>query len=93
MIAKNHEPNPLALQVVDTEQVEKEQLGEDIDEGSTATNFQHIAQEEDLSPRSVNKKKSRTKQARKQKEKIVPFSVKPKRIGISYSKSCLWIIH
>ncbi|OIS97192.1 hypothetical protein A4A49_19961 [Nicotiana attenuata] len=50
VIAKNHEPKPLALQVVDVEQVEQEQLVKAIDEGSTTATLKHIAQGGDLSP-------------------------------------------
>lgn len=60
-----------------------EELGEDVDEESIASNFQQIAQQGDLSPRSVDKKKSGGKPARKQKEKIIPIRVQPKRSGLS----------
>lgn len=40
MIAKNHEPKPLELQVVNDDQPEHEDLGEDIKEESTTANVQ-----------------------------------------------------
>ncbi|OIT26693.1 hypothetical protein A4A49_35638 [Nicotiana attenuata] len=86
MKAKNHEPKPLALQIVTDEQPELEELREDVDEKSTVDNFQKFISNEILSPRSVDKKKSGTKHAKKQKDKIVPVRVQPKRSGVSNSK-------
>nr|XP_016502283.1 PREDICTED: uncharacterized protein LOC107820507 [Nicotiana tabacum] len=68
MIAKNHEPNPLALQVMDDEQGEEEDLGEDIEEESTAANFKQAVRDGDISPKSMDKKKSVGKPSRRQKK-------------------------
>lgn len=86
MIDKNHEPNPLALQVVDNDKGEPEELGDDIEEESTTANFQQVARDGEISPRSVGKKKSAGKHAKKHKERIVPVRVQPKRGGLSTSK-------
>ncbi|OIT29217.1 hypothetical protein A4A49_16510 [Nicotiana attenuata] len=65
MIAKNYEPNLLALQVVEDAQGDEEDLGEDIEEKSTTANFQQAVRDGDISPRSVDKKKSSTRPTRR----------------------------
>lgn len=65
---------------------ENEELGEDIEKESTAANFQKVARDGDISPRSINKKKSAEKHARKNKEKTVPIRVQPKRSALSLSR-------
>ncbi|XP_075081845.1 uncharacterized protein LOC142166443 [Nicotiana tabacum] len=51
---------------------EQEDLGEDIEDESTAVNIQQVSRNGDISPRSLDTKKSTGKHTRKQKEKSVP---------------------
>ncbi|XP_075087606.1 uncharacterized protein LOC107820507 [Nicotiana tabacum] len=58
----------LVPMVMDDEQGEEEDLGEDIEEESTAANFKQAVRDGDISPKSMDKKKSVGKPSRRQKK-------------------------
>lgn len=86
MISKNHKLKPLSIQFVNEDKGENEELGEDIEEESTVANFQQVARDGDISPRSIDKKKLAGKHSKKNKEKPVPVKVQSKMSALSLSK-------